>query len=91
MAIMRGGCSEVGNGVDDGVLLIDSIVSLIAGGASSSVTSVTKFAMRLSKISFKLIPSFVGGDVALPNLAVSTNISVAWMSCKALLVTCSVV
>ena len=66
---MRGNCSKVGNGVDSG-LLIDSIVSLIVGDTSRGAMSVTKFAMRLSKISFKLIPSFVGGDVALPNFAV---------------------
>ena len=33
---MKGGCSEVGNGAD-GVLLVDSIVSLRVGGASSHV------------------------------------------------------
>ena len=66
---MRGGRSEVGDGVD-GVLLIDSIISLIVGGASSGAMSLTKFAMRFGKIGLELIPSFVGSAVAFPNLAV---------------------
>lgn len=69
LTIMRGSCSKIGDGVDS-VLLINSIVGLVVGGASSGATSVTKFAMRLSEIRFKLIPSFVGGDVALPNFTV---------------------
>ena len=52
--ITRGGCSEVGNGVD-GVLLIDSIVSLIVRGASSGAASITEFAMHFSKIGLELI------------------------------------
>ena len=67
--IMGGGGGQVGQGVD-GVLLVDGIVGVVIGGASSGAASVTEFMMGNGEVAFEVVPSFVVGFLALPNLAV---------------------